>query len=315
MAIVKLSITERRRASVFFTCLALAVAAWIVVTLSNPYTYTIKEILRFKNTPLKRAFHSLQSDTVAVTVKGTGWQMLLSKMNEENKIIKVDLSSLESKTYVVLKSQIPQINEDKPINNQIIAFSPDTLYFDFSNRSVRRVPIKLTSAIGYQQQFAQSGAVVIKPSYVTISGPSNRIDKIAAWYTDSVTLKNVNETVSTTANLKSPTEGNISIYPKSVQVRIPVDEFTEKTMEIPVKLVDNYEYFNVKIFPQKVKVTFTTSLGRFADVDPDLFEAQASLDLWRKYGYTVLPVKITSMPAYCKIVKIEPQNIDFIIKK
>lgn len=315
MAIIKLSVTESRRVSAFFTCLMLAACAWVVITLSNTYNYRVKEILTFKNAPQKRAFHSLQSDTVNVTVKGTGWQMLFSKLNEQNKVIKVDLRTLDSETYIVLSSQLSQINTEKALSNQIIGFDPDTLYFDFSNRSVRRVPVQLIKSVNYQQQFSQSDNAIIKPAYVTISGPSNRIDKINVWKTDSLTLKNVSESITSSVNLTPPSEGNISIYPKTVQVNIPVDEFTEKTMEIPVKLVNNIDFFNVKIFPQKVKVTFTTSLNKYTEIDEDLFEAQANLNLWRVYGYSALPVKITRLPAFCKIVKIEPASIDFIVKK
>lgn len=315
MAIIKLSVTERRRASAFITCLVLALCAWIVVTLSTTYNYNVREILTFKNAPLKRAFHSLQSDTVNVTVKGSGWQMLLSKMNEQNHIIKVDLSKLDSEAYVVLSAQLAEINSEKALDNQIIAITPDTLYFDFSNRSVRRVPVQLVKSVKYRQQYTQSGDVIIKPAYVTISGPSNRIDKIKYWRTDSLSLKNIGESVSTQINLEASAEGNISIYPKTVQVNIPVDEFTEKTLELPVKLVGNVDFFNVKVFPQKVKVTFTTSLNRYTDIDEELFEAQADLNLWRMYGYNTLPVKVTRLPAYCKIVNVEPHNIDFIVKK
>ncbi len=315
MAIVKLSVTEQRRASLFFTCLVLAACAWIVITLSNTYTYNVKEILNFKNVPQKRAFHSLQSDTINITVKGTGWQMLLSKINEQNKIIKVDLRTLDSEAYIVLSLQLPAINAEKAVKNEIIAFNPDTLYFDFSDRSVRRVPVQLVKSVNYQQQFTQSGDAVIKPSYVTITGPSNRINKITVWQTDSLVLKNVSDDVNSSVNLAPPAEGNISITPKTVRVNIPVEEYTEKTVELPVKLVANNDFFNVKMFPQKVKVTFTTSLSRYADIDEEMFEAEANLDLWRLYGYSILPVKITRMPPFCKIVSIEPRNIDFIIKK
>jgi YbbR domain-containing protein len=315
MAIIKLSVTERRRVSVFITCLVLAICGWVIITLSNSYDYNVKEIINFRNAPQKRAFHSLQSDTVNVTVRGTGWEMLVSKMNEQNRVIKVDLHTLDSEAYVVLSSQLLEINAEKTVPNQIIAFNPDTLYFDFTNRSVRRVPVQLIKSLKYQQQFAQSGNVVIKPSYVTITGPSNRIDKIATWKTDSLVVKNVGESVSASVNLEASTEGNISIYPKTVQVSIPVDEYTEKMMEIPVKLVGNTNFFDVKVFPQKVKVTFTTSLNRYADITDDLFEAQADLSLWSLYGYKTLPVKVTRLPAFCKIVNIEPRNIDFIIKK
>jgi len=315
MAIVKLSATERRRASAFFTCLVLALCAWVAITLSNSYDYQVKEVLVFRNSPQKRAFHSLQSDTVTATVKGNGWQMLFSKMKEQNRVIKVDLSKLDSEAYVVVSAQLAAINAEKAVDNEIIAISPDTLYFDFTNRSDRKVPVQLVKSVNYQQQFTQSGNIVVKPAYVRISGPSNLIDKIQYWRTDQLTLKNVGEDVSTEVNLQAPDEGNISIYPKTVQVNIPVDEFTEKTIELPVKLIGNVDFFNVKVFPQKVKVTFTTSLNRYADIDEEFFEVQADLNLWRIYGYSSLPVKVTRLPEFCKIVNVEPHNVDFIVKK
>jgi YbbR domain-containing protein len=210
---------------------------------------------------------------------------------------------------------LKQINDKKDFDEQIVGFNPDTLYFDFSNRAVKRIPVKLLSDINYQHQFSQSNDVFIRPSYVTLSGPANVIDNIKTWNTDSLILDSVNETVRTRINMQPAKEGNVSIYPKSVQVVLPVDEFTEKTISIPVKLINNLDYYKVKIFPVKVNVTFITSLNRYAEMDEDLFEASADLGLWRDHDYTTLPVKLTRIPAYCKIVKIEPQNIDFIVRK
>jgi len=265
--------------------------------------------------PQKRAFHSLQPDTINTTLQGTGWDMLFSKMNFENRKITVDLHTLDSKDYVVLSSQLKEINDHKDFDNQIIGFTPDTLYFDFSNRAVKRVPIRLISSINYQQQYSQSNDVSIKPAYVTLSGPGNVLEHIESWDTDSLTADSVYETVRTTVELQPSKEGNVNIYPKSVQVVVPVEEYTEKEISIPVKLINNHGYYKVKIFPQKVKVTFTTSLNRYAEMDEDLFEASADLNLWQNSGYSSLPVKLSRRPAYCKIVKIEPQNIDFIVRK
>jgi YbbR domain-containing protein len=315
MAIIKLSATERRRVSAFLTCLALAVFAWIFTILSNPYSYTVKGLLAFKNTPQKRAFHSLQSDSVNVIVNGNGWDMLFAKMKLQNKQITVDLKTLENKSYIVLSSQLDQINNKKEISQQITGFNPDTLYFDFSNRKEKRVPVQLVSALRYQHQFSQSGNPIIKPAYVIINGPSDAIDKILVWKTDTLRLDSIGETVHANLPLQHAIEGNVSIYPKNVQVTLPVDEFTEKTILIPVKLINNNNYYDVKIFPLKVKVTFTTSLKRYAETGDDYFEATADLDLWRQHGYKALPVVLSKIPQYCKIVKIEPSNIDFIIKK
>jgi YbbR domain-containing protein len=315
MAIVKLSTTERRRLSVFFTCLGLAVVAWIFTTLSTALPYTVDEIVTYKNAPQKRAFHSLQADTIKATIQGTGWQMLFSKMKPESKPILVDLASLETRNYVVLSTQIKQINAKRDASQQIIVIDPDTLYFDFSNRLTKKVPVKAMININYQKQFAPSGEINIKPAYVTVSGPTDRLQKITEWKTDSIQADKVNESITARVNLQAVKEGNLTVYPKTVQVAIPVDEFTEKTLDIPVKLVNNHNYDNVKVFPQKVKVTFTTSLNRYKDMTEDLFEATADLDLWRDHGYTTLPVQLTRFPPFCKIVKVSPANIDFIIKK
>ncbi len=315
MAIIKLSATERRRVSVFFTCLLLAGIAWVLVTLARTYNFTVRHVLAYENMPQRRAFHSLQPDTVNITVKGTGWQMLFSKINDGSQPVKIDLSSLEHENFVVLKPQIKSINKSHELQYEVVDFDPDTLYFDFTNRSVKRVPVRLLSSITYQQQFSQSADVIIKPAYVTITGPSNRIDGIRSWKTDSLKAEDVNETINTRVNLEPVREGNISIYPKSVQVFVPVNEFTEKTVEVPVKLINNAEYYNVKVFPLKVKVTFTIPLNNYTGINEEYFEAQADLDLWKKHNYKMLPVKITKQPDFCKVVKIEPQFIDFIVKK
>ncbi|NCD69794.1 CdaR family protein [Mucilaginibacter agri] len=315
MAIVKLSTSERRRVSAFITCLVLATLAWMLTTLTNNYNYKVKRLLVYNNMPQKRAFRALQSDTVDVMVQGTGWDMFFSKFKPVDKRVNIDLHSLESKNFIALNSQLDQINRRKDPDQKIISFDPDTLYFDFTNRSTKRVPVKLILDVNYQQQFALSDNVIIKPSYVTLSGPSNVIDKIKVWNTDSLKLKGINETVNTKVNLQPVHEANLSIYPKAVQVQIPVDEFTEKTLDIPVKLIGNVHYYDVKIFPAKVKVTFTTSLTKYPELDEDFFEATADLALWSDRNYTVLPVKLARIPPFCKIVKIEPQNIDFIVKK
>jgi len=314
MAFIKLSATERRRLSAFFTCLVLAFFAWAIAVLSNPRPYTAKVVLDFRNTPQRRAFHPLQSDTISVTVNGTGWDALLSRMGG-GKPITVDLHTLENKSYLVLSAQKDQINSRREGDKQIISFTPDTLYFDFSNRKVKRIPVNLITSIKYKRQFFQSGNITLNPAYVIINGPSNLIDGINSWNSDTLKMDSVDENINTHVNLQPVREGNLSIYPKTIQANIPVDEFTEKELKIPVKLTNNRGGDDVKIFPQKVKVTFMISLSRFAEVNEDLFEATADLDLWRKNGYKTLPVKISKAPDYCRIVKVEPGSIDFIVKK
>ncbi|RYD89425.1 MAG: YbbR-like domain-containing protein, partial [Sphingobacteriales bacterium] len=287
----------------------------VFVVLSNPHNFTVPKIIVYKNAPQKKAFHSLQSDTINATVKGSGWQMLFSRLKDKSPNINVDLQALDKRNYVVLSLQLRNINRTQEPTRQILSFDPDTLYFDFSNRRIKRVPVTLVKNIKYKQQYAQSADVVIKPDYVTVTGPAEVLSGITSWKTDTLALNDINEPVNTQLKMQPVKEGNMSVYPKAVQVNIPVDEFTEKTLQIPVKLINNRNYYDVKVFPQKVKVTFVTSLTDYPDINESFFEANADLDLWQTKGYSVLPVKLKRLPPYCRIVKIEPANVDFIIKK
>jgi YbbR domain-containing protein len=313
MAIIKLSKNERRRLSVFFTCLVLAFLAWMLTMLAKNYPYKFKAALVYTNAPTRRSFRSLQADSVEVTVEGSGWNLLFSAMKLNNRTIPVNLKNLDFKNFIVLNSQLASINEKWASNQKITSFVPDTLYFDFSTRVIKRVPIQLQSNIKFEHQYAFSGAPVLKPDYVTISGPAEMIANITSWKTDSLTLTNIADTVNKTIPLHHPTESNINIYPKSVQVKIPVDEYTEKTVEVPVKLINNKNYYSVKIFPKKVKITFTVPLGGYAATNETNFQAIADLNLWHDQGLHQLPVTLTRIPDFCKVVRIAPQNIDFIV--
>jgi len=315
MAIVKLSKNERRRVSVFFTCLVLAVIAWVLTNLSAPQEYKVKMAVNFTNLPLRRSFRSLQPDTVEAKIKGTGWNLLLSNMNVENTSINISLKELDQRNYIVLSSQLNAINQKRPADRPITKLLPDTLYFDFASRATKRVPVQVLYRIGFKKQFGISDQIRLRPNYVTISGPADILQKINYWKTDSLILKDVEVPVEQTLALQGSKESNITFYPKNVQVKVPVDDFTEKTVQIPVKLINKKNYYNIKLYPQKVKVTFMVSLGKYASINSDFFEAIVDLNQWHENGYETLPVKLTSFPDYCKIVSIEPKALDFIIKK
>ncbi|WP_419803037.1 YbbR-like domain-containing protein [Mucilaginibacter sp.] len=316
MAIFKLSRAERKRISAFFTCLFLAMLAWIFVVMSKSYTFPVKVALNYKNHPERKAFFALQADTVLATVGGTGWQRLFSAvLPEKNRIISVDLRKLETQNFIVLSNQLQVINQKNVLNQQIYSFSPDTVFFDFALRKVKRVPIILKTDITFQRQFARSDDILFKPDFVTISGPAVYVDSVKSWPTDTLVLNKVNTSIAATLKLVPPQKNNVSINPKTVDVKIPVDEFTEKTLEVPVKLLNNKTYSKVSLFPKKIKITFMVSLDNYPAVNADFFEVVADLNSWQQNGMQKLPVKLNQQPDYCKIVDIQPAAVNFIVHK
>lgn len=315
MGLIKLTAVERRKLSIFFTCTVLAVLAWLFFSLSNKYEYEVKTVVNFKNLPTNKAFNPLQSDTVLLTVQGTGWQLLFTRLRFYPRDVKVDLKGLEKRNFVTFTDQMRSINAYYSSNQKIISVQPDTLYFDFTTRRVKKVPIKLLSKLGFVKQFGQSADIEIKPQYVTVTGPLEQLNKINYWQTDTFKRENISSTIIDKIALKSAEAPNITIYPPLTEVKIPVEEFTESEITIPIKVVNNQQYYNVKLIPDRVKITFMISLSDFGKVQDDDFEAVVDLDIWENYNAKMLPIQIVKKKPFTRIRKVEPSQVSFMIKK
>ena len=315
MPLIKFNKIERRRISLFFISLTLAIGAWMFFSLSNRYVYQVRTVVRFVNFPQNKAFHSLQSDTVKLQVEGTGWQLLFSKLRISPQSVDIDLRDLKKQAYISLSDQLNDINKQFASTQKVVYVMPDTLYFDFSSRAVKKIPIRLVQNIQFKSNYGISDSVQITPYYVTVTGPLEELAMIDHWNTDTLIMKDVNGSISSKISLQRPSKANINIYPGIVDIRLLVDEFTEKVIEVPVKVLNNNEFSNIKLLPDKVKITFLTALSNYPEIDRRDFELSVDLNNWKEKGYKQLPAKISHFPEFCKLVKIEPQNIDFIIQK
>jgi YbbR domain-containing protein len=315
MPFIKLTKIERKRFLVFVTCVLFSIAGWLFLALSNKYVYTAKTVLLYRNFPQNKAFHPLQSDTVDLQVEGTGWQLIFARLRINPQSISISLDKLGNRNFLLLSEQLMSVNQQLETSQKIISLRPDTLYFDFSKRTVKKVPVKLVSKLTFVSQFGLSNPIEINPNYVTVSGPLNELNKITEWSTDSLKLAKLQNTTVTRVSMKQNILKNVNIFPSNVEVTIPVDEFTEKTIEVPLKIVNNTEYYSVKIYPKKVKITFLVALSSYAQVNGDFIEAVVDMNEWRVLKHDQLSVKMLRFPDYCKVLKISPGKVDFIVEK
>ncbi|MEQ7800418.1 CdaR family protein [Pedobacter sp. ASV1-7] len=293
----------------------IAIAAWLFMALDNKYPYTVKTVLKYNNIPQKKAFHPLQSDTVDLKVEGTGWQLLFSRLRIKPQSISISLEKLNNRNFILFSEQLYNVNDQLETSQKIISVKPDTLYFDFSEKTVKRVPVKLQSEIGFVKQYGISNPIEITPDYVTISGPEEELHKIKEWKTDSLTLDDIQYTSKKVVPMMQSKMKNVSIFPASVEVKIPVDEFTEKVLEIPLKVINNREYYSVKLYPRKVKVTFLVALSKYSQVNEEFIEAVVDMNEWKELKHNKLRAKVVRFPDYCKMISITPGKVDFIIEK
>lgn len=311
----KLGKVQKRKITIFLRCIVISFVAWLLIAVSNKYTFIIKAGIEYVNIPDKRAFHPLQSDTVNVKVKMSGWNVLLSKLKPDTGSVQVDLSALNTRNFIVFTNQIGFINRQFPIEKQVISISPDTLYFDFSKQTQRKVPVKVPMNMSFKKQYGVIGETRTTPAYVTITGPLEDVASIEYLETDTVSGSSVAADIRTVANINRRHRTNITVYPSIAEVVIPVGELTEKLIEIPIKIENGNHYTSIRTVPSKVTLTALVSLKDYGKWTASDFEATVDLKNWEENKVKSLPVNVTKFPNYVKIVQVEPQNVDFFVRK
>ncbi len=287
----------------------------MLIAVSNHYTFIVKSGMEYVNLPEKRAFHPLQSDTVQVHLKMSGWNVLMSRLRPTVSNIQVDLSTLANRSFIVFSNQLEFINRQFPPDKKVERVSPDTLYFDFSQQSRRKVKVRVPTNISFKKQYGIIGQTKTNPAHVTITGPSEDIDNIDFLETDTVYGNEIHTDIRTVAGINRRQRTNITVHPAVVEVTIPVGELTEKQIEVPLHVLNGKKYTSVRVIPSKVTVTALVSLQDYAKWTASDFGAVVDLDNWVSNQASSLPVKLFKYPDFCKIIRVEPQNVDFFVRK
>lgn len=315
MLVFELNKNQRRKLSIFFKCVLFSVIAWVLFAVSNKYIYSKTVGLEYINFPENKAFMSLQPDSAVVSIEATGWQLLFTSLTEEDRLVQVDLSGLQNRDFISFANQIGFINRQFPSNQRVVSVAPDTLFFDFSAQTEKRVPVRVIYDLGFARRFGLVGPIGVSPEYVTVRGPREEIVAIRYWETDTLRLSGLNGPVEKNVVLDTRHQPNLKVSPTHVDVQIPVGEMTEKEIQVPIEVINDESYRAIKLLPGKVKLTVLVSLIDYAQIGPESFRAIVDMKDWDQGSWTTLPVKILKLPDYCKLVRAEPQNVDFFVNK
>lgn len=311
----RISKIQRRKITIFLRCIVISFVAWSLFAISSTYVYHQAANISYVNLPEGKAFHPLQSDMVTVRLRMSGWEVMMKRIKPDTAKIQVDLNGLRNRNFIVFGNQVGFINRQFPSNKQVVAVSPDTLYFDFSKQTQKRVPVKPLYGLTFKKQYGIVGEVRTNPQYVTITGPIEDVEHIEYIETDSIKGIQVDTDVRTVSYLNKNNRTNISIYPTFAEVLIPVGEMTERFIELPIKIENGDQFTSVRTLPSRVKLTILLSLKDYNKWTARDFEAVVDVSSWVEHSVTSLPIQLTKIPPYCKVVSIEPQNVDFFVRK
>lgn len=309
-----------KRVAAFVVCVAIASGFWFLNALSKSYTVNMTIPVAYSNLPNNKTLTNKLPDHFDLRIKAFGFTILRNKANflfmpfdfNVNEMTNNQMmGTRQNKFDFPARQFVPDLSYQLSNEIEILNISPDTLHFIFGKLGQKRVKVQPMVTLNLKKQYQISGKMQTSPDSVVVNGPQSILDTLKFITTESKKFNAVERLVNTEAALHTIKETYFEI--QKVTVKIPVEEYTEAQLSIPVHLTNQPENLNIKLFPSKVKVAFQVGLSRFQEIKPEDFKFSVSYTDIAE-GKQRLKIISESTPAFLYELKITPEEIEYLIE-
>lgn len=313
------SLRLNRKVITFIFCLIASAFFWLVTVLSKKYSTVINVPVTYINIPSDKLIFGDLPETIGIKVKASGYRIALFKAMKKINRVTVDTKEMrryKNGYYLSTANKVDNISRQLVSEFEVVKIYPDTLFFGLVNRAEKIVPVKLNLEINYEKQFNLSDSIRIFPNAIQVSGASDKIDKIDFVETEKVVIQNAKELISQKVQLVIPSK-EITISSSSVNLTVPVAQFTEGNIDLPLEVRNLPNNFSIKTFPDKVNFKFMVAYENFNKINPEMFKAVVDYSK-AELNSNLLKVEVKNFPSQYiseKTIKVSPEKVEYIIRK
>lgn len=306
---------KSREFFVFLCFFFIAAGFWLLQTLNNDYETEFSIPVRLRNVPENVVITSEPVSEVRVRVRDKGTVLLNYMLGKNFYPVILDFKNytnmgnhVQVQTSQVQKWITGQLNA----STALLSMKPDTLEYYYSTGVSKMIPVKLCGNVSAGEQYYLPDTL-FTPDSVRVYAPSDALDTMKGAYTLPLNLDNITDTLEREVTLSAPK--GAKYIPASVKLTLPVDMYTEKTVEVPLRGVNFPADKVLRAFPSKIKISFQVGMGRFRQITADDFHLVVSYEELVRLGSEKYTVKLRTLPEGVSHVRFNPEQVDFLIEQ
>ncbi len=304
-----------RNLPVFLIFLGLSAIFWFLQTIQENTEVTLSYRLIIEDMPNDVVFTSDMPSEINVSYSSKGWNAFYYKfMRNDNPEIVVNFKEVNQKSGKVIidaNTLRRAVMRKKPQGMTFKTTSPNKIEAYYSNGQHKRVPVIFNGRVSTTAGRYQCGTILM-PDSVDIYAPKHIYGSINHIKTENVTYTDLEDTLQTRLALLVPR--GAKAIPDSVDTRICVDIFTDKTLQATVYSENVPHNKLIRTFPLKVNVTFLVSATLYDEINASDFllaidYKELSSDSKR------CRIHVRQKPGNIRNLRISPETVEYIIEQ
>ncbi len=298
----------------FLFFVALASAFWFMQTLKETTTATKDYKLRIVGVPKNVIFTSDVPEMIKVNITGRGWDFLSYMSKNEEHVITVNYEDLE---YTPSKITIDNTNLRRSLVKslgsglKVLSLTPPQIDVYYTTVKAKTVPVKFVGKVEAELQHVLC-SIELETDSVQVYAPALLYDSIKVVQTEKLIMKNVEDTTVVRLALKK-IEGT-KFSPDSVDVKICVDVFSEKTVTAQIYCINCPHNKMVRTFPRTGEVTCRVSAKMIDGLNENTFALIVDYNKIKRNDKTC-HLELLQKPDGMDVIRISPEYVDFLIEE
>lgn len=297
-----------RERTTLLICMGISLLFWFFVKMSKPYETSRELSLQYVLPPAMEFIESPPAKAKA-TISGTGIDLLLNAIFKRNTNVIFQLNEISgasiSKDFIIRKIE-------EAISIEVADVAPPFISIEMDSSASRIVPVKLVSKLGFVKDFFQTGNVLLKPDSVMVTGAPEILAQIPSIPTKPLDLANIRQPVQRDLELETSGEGLFKVFPTKVEVLIPVEQYIEKTFEIPLEAKGRNG--NLRLIPSSATLKCSIPLSKYDATTSNDFVLEVDIsNLQINAGQNTVPVSLLKAPDWVKSVQFSPKLVEYYI--
>lgn len=308
---------NNRKATSFAFCVLLSVMLWLLIKLSDEYRSVVQVSIEMSEIPNDKVLLGTSADQLEIEIQSFGFRLLRYHWGNDKELeIRLDklIQQSENRYYWLPNQHLVALNQQFNFGEKISNIRPDTLFFSIEKKISKKLPVVASLDLGYNKQFKSTKEILV-PDSVTVSGPENYVNAYKNISTEFFVKKEIKNSFTQSLALQTDTNVTLDFSQNKVELQVEVDEYTEGKKIVPITMVNVPDSVQLKIFPNKVELSYLVSLSDYKHINESDFIVQCDYRQLIGQPMDRLKVKLMKFPSEVELLHTSPSRVEYILSK
>ncbi|MFC2347409.1 MAG: hypothetical protein ACFNO7_00670 [Bacteroides sp.] len=298
---------------------ALSALLWFLNKLNHEYTIEVARTVLLDNTPFGLRVVDAEHNSVTYRIKGHGYALMSYRGWAYTSPIHINyrdslrrFSSFHLNGATLSRQDLSNLlSRHLPPDLQLIDVVSDSLSFQFGWQIEKRLPLRAKVTYTLADQCMLVKPIELSRDSIDVIGTEDRLDSLVAIETVPTHLGMLSTSVTTTLPLDLPV--GVSASQKAVDVFLTVEQYTEKTLRVPIMVQNDTDSLHLKLVPTTVDVVCNIPVSYYDSLNTHSLRFWTQLDTLQQFSR--LQVQFDPLPYYVRNLRFHPMYVGYYVSR